>query len=65
MISQVGEDAFGEHIRDVLQANGVDTTYVFQTKEANTGLAFVSLDASGNFSRQPIWSNFPMMKSNS
>lgn len=48
MISQVGEDAFGEHIRDVLQANGVDTTYVFQTKKANTGLAFVSLDASGN-----------------
>ena len=48
MISQVGKDAFGEHIRDVLPANGVDTTYVFQTKEANTGLAFVSLDASGN-----------------
>lgn len=48
MISQVGEDAFGEHIIDVLRANGVDTHYVYKTKRANTGLAFVSLDATGN-----------------
>lgn len=48
MISQVGEDAFGEHICDVLRNNGVDTGYVFRTKKANTGLAFVSLDETGN-----------------
>lgn len=48
MISQVGEDAFGSHICDVLQSNGVDTSYVFRTNKANTGLAFVSLDATGN-----------------
>ncbi|MGN1014719.1 MAG: carbohydrate kinase [Butyricicoccus sp.] len=48
MVSQVGDDAFGEHIIDVLKNNGVDTTYVFKTKQANTGLAFVSLDATGN-----------------
>lgn len=48
MISQVGEDAFGEHIIDVLRTNGVDTHFVFKTKRANTGLAFVSLDATGN-----------------
>lgn len=48
MISQVGEDAFGTHICDVLQSNGVDTSYVFRTNKANTGLAFVSLDATGN-----------------
>ncbi len=48
MISQIGEDAFGAHICDVLQSNGVDTAYVFRTAKANTGLAFVSLDASGN-----------------
>ncbi|MCD8356077.1 MAG: carbohydrate kinase [Clostridia bacterium] len=48
MISQVGEDAFGEHIIDVLQTNGVDTHFVFKTARANTGLAFVSLDATGN-----------------
>ncbi len=48
MISQVGEDAFGEHIIDVLRTNGVDTHFVFKTRRANTGLAFVSLDATGN-----------------
>ena len=48
MISQVGEDAFGTHICDVLHSNGVDTSYVFRTNKANTGLAFVSLDATGN-----------------
>lgn len=48
MISQVGEDAFGTHILKVLQSNGVDTAYVFRTGRANTGLAFVSLDATGN-----------------
>lgn len=48
MISQVGEDAFGTHILDTLKHNGVNTDYVFRTKKANTGLAFVSLDAAGN-----------------
>ena len=48
MTSQVGEDAFGTHILKVLRANGVDTSYVFRTGRANTGLAFVSLDATGN-----------------
>ena len=48
MISQVGEDAFGTHILKVLEGNGVDISSVFRTKRANTGLAFVSLDATGN-----------------
>lgn len=48
MISQVGQDAFGTHILHVLEENGVDTHYVFRTDRANTGLAFVSLSASGN-----------------
>ena len=48
MISQVGEDAFGTHICKVLRSNGVDTSWVFRTGRANTGLAFVSLDATGN-----------------
>lgn len=48
MISQVGEEAFGTHIIHVLQTGGVDTSFVFRTNRANTGLAFVSLDASGN-----------------
>ena len=48
MVSQVGEDAFGTHILKVLKGNGVDTSAVFRTNRANTGLAFVSLDATGN-----------------
>ena len=48
MVSQVGKDAFGDHIIDVLQQNGVDTSWVYRTGRANTGLAFVSLDATGN-----------------
>lgn len=48
MISQVGEDAFGTHILEMLRENGVDTAYVFRTARANTGLAFVSLDKTGN-----------------
>ena len=48
MVSQVGEDAFGTHILKVLEGNGVDTSAVFRTNRANTGLAFVSLDATGN-----------------
>lgn len=48
MISQVGTDAFGTHILNVLKQNGVDTSYIFRTNKANTGLAFVSLDKTGN-----------------
>lgn len=48
MISQVGIDAFGTHILNVLKQNGVDTSYIFRTEKANTGLAFVSLDSTGN-----------------
>ncbi len=48
MVSQVGLDAFGGYIIDTLAAGGVDTQYIFRTGKANTGLAFVSLDASGN-----------------
>ena len=32
----------------MLRSNGVDTSCVFRTGRANTGLAFVSLDATGN-----------------
>ena len=48
MISQVGEDAFGTHILNVLRAANVDISSVFRTNRANTALAFVSLDAAGN-----------------
>ena len=47
-ISQLGKDAFGDHIVDVLKSANVNTEYVLRTSEANTGLAFVSLKEDGN-----------------
>lgn len=46
-IGMVGQDAFGEHLKETLQNAGVDTSYMFQTGKANTTLAFVSLKADG------------------
>ncbi|MDO5142146.1 MAG: carbohydrate kinase [Eubacteriales bacterium] len=48
MLSQVGQDAFGTHIIKVLRDAGVDTSGVFRTDRAKTGLAFVSLDENGD-----------------
>lgn len=47
MITKLGEDPFGNFLEDVLKNHGVDTTQIYRTKEAHTGLAFVSLDESG------------------
>lgn len=47
-IGMLGEDAFGDFLVETLKAEGVDTRYVFRTKEANTSLAFVSLKEDGN-----------------
>lgn len=47
MITQLGDDEFGRFLLGVLTENGVDTSGVFFTKKANTPLAFVSLDESG------------------
>lgn len=56
-ISKVGEDAFGSYIIDKLEEFEVDTSWVYKTKEANTGLAFVSLKDDGerdfSFYRNP------------
>ncbi|WP_412520510.1 carbohydrate kinase family protein [Staphylococcus simulans] len=57
IITQVGDDAFGEKITDKLNGVGVDTQYMKQTTQANTALAFVSLTADGErdfaFYRKP------------
>ncbi len=57
MITQLGEDAFGDYIVDTLASVGVDTSHVLRTDCANTALAFVSLKADGNrefsFYRKP------------
>lgn len=48
MITQLGCDAFGDYIVEVLQKAGVDTGCILRTKEANTALAFVALKTDGN-----------------
>ena len=43
----LGKDMFGDFLLDSLKRVGVNTNGVARTDEANTALAFVSLDASG------------------
>src|SRR5215469_9049475 len=44
----LGKDVFGDFLLDSLQREGVDTAGVARTDEANTALAFISLDAHGD-----------------
>lgn len=57
MLTKLGMDAFGDFIIKTLQEKGVDTSIILRTDEANTSLAFVSLDSSGDrdfaFYRKP------------
>lgn len=47
-IGKMGKDAFGDFLLEVLKREGVATRGVVRTDEAKTGLAFVSLDDSGD-----------------
>ena len=47
ILSQVGEDAFGEQIAATAQAAGVDTRYLKRSRDAKTALAFVTLHDNG------------------
>ncbi|MFP3155540.1 carbohydrate kinase [Lachnospiraceae bacterium ZAX-1] len=57
MITQLGDDPFGDKIIDELTKYSIGTTYIPRTKQANTCLAFVSLMANGerdfSFYRNP------------
>ena len=57
MITQLGDDPFGDKITDEFKACGIGCDYVKKTKEANTSLAFVALKSDGNrefsFYRKP------------
>ena len=57
MITKVGKDGFGDYLIAVLKKAGVNIDKVFQTTEAPTGLAFVSLKENGErdfaFYRKP------------
>lgn len=47
-VTQLGEDAFGEHIMEVFKKCKIDTDYIARSKEHDTALAFVSLKEDGN-----------------
>lgn len=57
LITMLGADAFGNKIYEYLADNGIDVSLVKRTKQANTSLAFVSRDGTGNrsfsFYRKP------------
>ncbi|WP_221792963.1 carbohydrate kinase family protein [Oceanobacter mangrovi] len=57
MVGKVGADMFGDFIQRQMQQAGVDTSRLLSTSDANTALAFVSLDAAGersfSFYRNP------------
>lgn len=57
MITQLGQDAFGDLIVETIEDIGVGTQYIKRTQEANTALAFVSLTKDGerdfSFYRKP------------
>ena len=57
LISKVGEDQFGRFLTEVLKNIHVETKGLVHTKDANTTLAFVHLDKSGDrsfsFYRKP------------
>lgn len=56
-IGSVGEDAFGHYLREVLERCGIDVNHLAVTEKAQTTLAFVQLDSSGDrtftFCRKP------------
>ncbi|WP_337983622.1 carbohydrate kinase family protein [Lysinibacillus sp. C5.1] len=47
LLTQVGQDAFGDFLIATVKQAGVDTQYIAQTTEGETSLAFVSLTADG------------------
>jgi fructokinase len=57
MITKLGIDSFGDFLLEQLEEAGVKTDKITRTKEANTGLAFVSLREDGerdfSFYRNP------------
>ncbi len=57
MITQLGDDPFGDKIADEFASCGIGCEYVKRTKAANTSLAFVALKEDGNrefsFYRKP------------
>lgn len=47
MVGRVGDDAYGQALRDNLAADGVDTSLVQIDPETHTGVALITVDESG------------------
>lgn len=47
MLTKLANDSFGDYLFNILQTNGVDTSRIIRCEEGETGLAFVSVTASG------------------
>jgi fructokinase len=47
-VGKVGDDAFGDFLRETLVATGVDVSHLARTRAARTTLAFVSLRPDGS-----------------
>ena len=48
VLTQLGKDAFGDHIIESLKESGIDTSHILQTSAYDTSLSFVSLREDGN-----------------
>ncbi len=48
VLTQLGQDAFGDQIVETLQNNHVDISHILRSKDYETSLAFVSLKADGD-----------------
>lgn len=57
VVCKVGNDHFGQYLKEYIAQAGLDNRFVTMSKEANTTLAFVSLDKTGDrsftFYRKP------------
>lgn len=57
VITQLGEDAFGDFLVEAMEKAGIDVSAVSRTNQANTALAFISLKEDGerefSFYRKP------------
>ena len=47
MVGRVGQDDFGQALLGNVAQNGVDTTFIQRDQEAATGVALITVDASG------------------
>src|SRR5229473_1178250 len=48
LIGRLGKDAFGDQLRRLLTAHGVDLTFVRETAEAHTGTAIITVADADN-----------------